>query len=147
MSRLKKSVKFIIITTLSGYVSYQYLLTAQQKQDIYGVYRSFSNSARASNVLFRSIYDYHEQLKEFQYNSEEYHKKRSQIHSRVAHRILEISKENKGIYLKLGQYIGNLQKVVPWEFTEVLKVLQDSAPQIPFEEIKTTFEADMGSSL
>lgn len=29
----------------------------------------------------------------------------------------------------------------------MLKVLQDSAPQIPFEEIKTTFEADMGSSL
>ncbi len=51
----------------------------------------------------------------------------------MANRILEISKENKGIYLKLGQYIGNLDKVVPWEFTEVLKVLQDSAPEIPFE--------------
>jgi aarF domain-containing kinase len=65
----------------------------------------------------------------------------------VANRILEISKENKGIYLKLGQYIGNLEKVVPWEFTEVLKVLQDSAPQIPFEEIKITLESDLNQKL
>ena len=60
---------------------------------------------------------------------------------------MEISKENKGIYLKLGQYIGNLEKVVPWEFTEVLKVLQDSAPQIPFEEIKITLESDLNQKL
>lgn len=33
---------------------------------------------------------------------------------RVANSILELSKSNRGIYLKLGQYLGNLEKVVPW---------------------------------
>jgi aarF domain-containing kinase len=47
-----------------------------------------------------------------------------------------LSKKNRGIYLKLGQYLGNLEKVMPKEFTEVLSILQDSAPILPFEEIK-----------
>ena len=56
-----------------------------------------------------------------------------QIHTRVANRILDLSITNKGIYLKLGQYLGNLDKVIPWEFTEVLKVLQDSVPPIDYD--------------
>jgi len=56
----------------------------------------------------------------------------AKIHYRVARRILKLSEQNKGIYLKLGQYLGNLERVVPREFTEVLHVLQDSAPSLPF---------------
>jgi len=44
----------------------------------------------------------------------------------------------------LGQYLGNLDKVVPWEFTKVLGVLQDSAPPIDYEDIKTVIEEDLG---
>ena len=62
---------------------------------------------------------------------------------RVAKRILQLSKENRGIYLKLGQYLGNLDRVVPWEFTHVLKVLQDTAPPLPYEEMKTLFQTDL----
>lgn len=64
---------------------------------------------------------------------------------RVAESILQLSKSNRGIYLKLGQYLGNLEKVVPWEFTQVLKVLQDSAPPIPYEQLKVAIENDLGA--
>jgi predicted unusual protein kinase regulating ubiquinone biosynthesis (AarF/ABC1/UbiB family) len=37
-----------------------------------------------------------------------------------------------------------LEKVVPWEFTHVLKVLQDSAPPVPFEELNVVIETDLG---
>lgn len=67
-----------------------------------------------------------------------------QIHYRVAHRILQLSEDNKGIYFKLGQYLGNLERVVPKEFTEVLQVLQDSAPSLPFEEIRIVLDEDFG---
>jgi len=56
---------------------------------------------------------------------------------------LELSKINKGIYLKLGQYLGNLDRVMPWEYTEVLKVLQDSGPSISYDEIKVVIEQDL----
>ena len=45
--------------------------------------------------------------------------------------------------MKLGQYLGNLDRVVPWEFTYVLKVLQDTAPPLPYEEMKSIFETDL----
>jgi aarF domain-containing kinase len=65
----------------------------------------------------------------------------------VAKRILKLSEQNKGIYLKLGQYLGNLERVVPREFTEILKVLQDSAPSLPFEEIRIVVDEDLGKSV
>ena len=65
----------------------------------------------------------------------------------MANRILQLSRRNRGIYLKLGQYLGNLEKVVPREFTEVLCVLQDSAPILPFEEIKIVVEEDLKGNI
>jgi predicted unusual protein kinase regulating ubiquinone biosynthesis (AarF/ABC1/UbiB family) len=32
---------------------------------------------------------------------------------------------------------------MPWEYTTVLKVLQDSGPSIPYEEIKVVIEQDL----
>ena len=40
--------------------------------------------------------------------------------------------------------MGNLERVMPKEFTEVLKVLQDSGPYIPFEEIRIVVDSDIG---
>ena len=34
--------------------------------------------------------------------------------------------------------------MVPWEFTHVLKVLQDSAPPVPFDELNVVIENDLG---
>ena len=45
--------------------------------------------------------------------------------------------------MKAGQYLGNLERVMPKEFTEVLKVLQDSGPYIPFEEIRIVVDHDL----
>jgi len=58
-------------------VSYHGLLTPQQRADCKGGFRSFINSSRASLIVFRSIYDYYYELKVIEYNSEEYHQKRS----------------------------------------------------------------------
>lgn len=51
-----------------------------------------------------------------------------------------------GIYLKFGQYLGSLNKVVPKEYTDVLQQLQDQAPSLPFEQIKILFEEDLGKT-
>ena len=69
---------------------------------------------------------------------------KEQIHSRSAKQILWLSEINRGVYLKAGQYLGNLEKVMPHEFTDVLKVLQDSGPYIPFEEARIVVDYDLG---
>ena len=48
--------------SMVGYYGY---LTPQQRADCQGVFRSFTNSTRASSVVFRSIYDYYYELQAF----------------------------------------------------------------------------------
>ena len=59
------------------------------------------------------ILDYKYSLANVEYNSKEYYKDRSVVHGRVSERILHLSLKNRGVYLKAGQYIGNLERVMP----------------------------------
>jgi predicted unusual protein kinase regulating ubiquinone biosynthesis (AarF/ABC1/UbiB family) len=65
----------------------------------------------------------------------------------VAARLLYLSQSSGGIYFKAGQYIGTLERIAPKEYVEVLKVLQDQGPQIPFEQIKIVYENDFKCKL
>jgi ubiquinone biosynthesis protein len=49
-----------------------------------------------------------------------------------------------GVYVKLGQFLSNLNHVLPLEFTSHLQDLQDRLPPHPFEEIKERFEREIG---
>lgn len=140
---LKKLSKVSLSLTALALLSYT-LSPAQSKENLTGLTLALKNSARAAYILYLSKQDYELSLNHIPYNTEEYHLRRSEVHLRVANRILELSKENKGIYLKLGQYLGNLDGVVPWEFPSVLRVLQDSAPFVSYEEMKVVLETDLG---
>lgn len=60
---------------------------------------------------------------------------------------MKLSQGNRGLYLKAGQYIGNLERVLPKEYTDVLKVLQDSGPSLPYDEIKIVVEHDLNTEI
>lgn len=70
--------KWSLEITGTGIVGYNYL-TPQHQADVKGAVNSIINSSRASIILFRSIYDYYNELRGFEYNSEDYHKKRSEV--------------------------------------------------------------------
>lgn len=121
--------------------------TGQALYDLQGNLYSIRNFGNAF-VSFGLIgLDYTYNLRGIEFGSDEYFEKRKEIHTRCANRILSLSVKNKGIYLKFGQYIGNLERIAPKEYTDVLKVLQDSGPQVPFEAIDTVFKADFGKSV
>jgi aarF domain-containing kinase len=82
-------------------------------------------------------------LKGLDATQEEYFKQRSIIHARCAQRILKLSLKNRGIYLKAGQYLGNLERIMPKEYTDILSVLQDSAPPLTYEQIKIVLDTDL----
>lgn len=44
--------------------------------------------------------------------------------------------------MKAGQYFGSLDRMVPKEYTQELKKLQDKVEQVPLSKIKVSFEAD-----
>lgn len=68
--------KWSLEITGAGIVGYN-LLGQQRQSDVKGAATSIVNSSRASIILFQSIYDYYQELKGYEYNSEDYHKKRS----------------------------------------------------------------------
>ncbi|EKS06686.1 ABC1 kinase family protein [Leptospira santarosai] len=52
-----------------------------------------------------------------------------------------------GVYIKLGQYLGNLSHIFPDSFTESLQDLQDRVPPHPFSEIEERFRSEFGKEI
>ena len=136
-----KKMKKQAYLSAGSFIAYN-LQPSQNQYDVNGTANSFVNLYRAAWVAIYSVYDYHVSLKGLDYKTDEYYKVRSICHQRSAERILWLSKTCRGIYFKGGQYIGNLDKIVPQEFAETLQVLQDSGPKEDIHAIKTVIEYD-----
>jgi aarF domain-containing kinase len=70
-------------------------------------------------------FDYKLSLRGLEDTSEEYYEARSQVHDRSAKKLLKTCLRNGGLYIKFGQGLVSMNHVLPKEYTEVLKVLQD----------------------
>ena len=68
-----------------------------------------------------------------------YEERLRMVNLRTAKRMLLVCQSLGGVYLKFGQYIGSLNRLLPAEFTDTLSELQDSNPGVDFEEIKRLF--------
>ncbi|KAL1924982.1 uncharacterized protein VTP21DRAFT_4636 [Calcarisporiella thermophila] len=66
------------------------------------------------------------------------------LHTRAANRILNVCRQNGGLYIKLGQGISTQAAVLPAPFQRILRVLYDSASHVPFSKIVTIFKQDFG---
>lgn len=141
-----KISKYAIGAGLLGTVGMQ-VLPQQIVYDITGTINSIGNFGFAGYTFAVSAVDYWYNLRGLTSDTDEYYTERSKIHKRTADRILRLSVSNKGIYLKFGQYLGNLERVVPKEYSDVLKVLQDSGPQVPFSAVNTVILTDFGKNI
>ena len=52
--------------------------------------------------------------------------------------------KNGGIFIKIGQYLGSLDYLLPEEYVKTMKVLHNDAPQSSLESIKRVVEQDLG---
>lgn len=71
----------------------------------------------------------------------------SQAHLKAAKITLKALETNRGIYIKLGQHISALTYILPPEWTETMKPLQDQCPRSSKDEIEDMFRKDMGVEL
>lgn len=56
-------------------------------------------------------------------------------------------KKNKGIYIKTGQHMGQMDNLVADEYVEVFEPLYNHIPTSPFEEVKKILEFETGKKL
>lgn len=71
--------------------------------------------------------------------------KTAEVHQRSADRMLWLCFQNKGLYIKVGQYLSTLHHAIPHEYLQTLKVLQDHAPTMDYTIVQRIIEEDLGA--
>lgn len=79
-------------------------------------------------------------------SQENYRGMMSRIHQRAADRILVACLKNGGSYIKLGQGLVAMNHILPDEYIETLKALQDKCLMRGEEEVTKLFKEDLGKT-
>lgn len=66
------------------------------------------------------------------------------IHLRNALRLYRLCEANRGIYIKLGQHLGQLDYLLPQEYIEALSPLYAATPITPYHEVCHLFQKETG---
>lgn len=107
-----------------------------------GVERFFRSMMIGAEICI----DYWWNLRNHEETSADYLQSIEKIHCRCAERILHGCLKNGGLYIKLGQGLVNLDHLLPKEYTQTLKVLQDRCLMRRENEIGQLFQEDFGVS-
>lgn len=91
------------------------------------------------------VWDYRQTLNKSYPSSAESNEALRQCHLRSAHRILKALQTNGGLYIKLGQHMSSVI-LLPPEWTNTLKPLQDQNDPTPLYELEAMFRSETGSS-
>ncbi|XP_020274173.1 putative ABC1 protein At2g40090 isoform X2 [Asparagus officinalis] len=90
--------------------------------------------------------DYEYSMWGFQEGTIEWSKAKHQVHSRCARRIQELCFRNGGIYIKLGQYISQLDYIVPQEYIQIMRAsLLKRCPVSSYDQVRQVFIMELGS--
>lgn len=54
---------------------------------------------------------------------------------------------NGGVFIKVGQYLGALEYLLPQEYVECFKVLHSSAPESPLSDVCRVIQEDLGKQV
>lgn len=79
-------------------------------------------------------------------DSEEYNKELKIVHKKAAERLLEGCLQNGGLYIKIGQGISAINQILPAEYTETLKKLEDTCLTRKADEVDRLFLEDFGQT-
>eukprot|EP00842_Homolaphlyctis_polyrhiza_P001452 jgi/Hompol1/2307/HPOL_002892-RA len=103
-------------------------------------------SIRTAATLLTIMIDYKWSLRSSiaSLGSDAYNESKSQAHQRSADRLLALFQAQGGIYIKLGQHIAALVYLLPIEYTQTMRVLQDQCIPTPKDQLAAMFHSEVG---
>ncbi|XP_021771018.1 uncharacterized aarF domain-containing protein kinase 1 isoform X1 [Chenopodium quinoa] len=107
---------------------------------------AFRRSSYTFFTIASTIFDYKYSIYGLAKGSDEYRHTISEVHLRSAKRILKLCEDNKGFYVKAGQFASSLRQL-PKEYTMTLSVLQDKAVPCDFNLIKEVICRNLSSEI
>ncbi|GLJ21461.1 hypothetical protein SUGI_0395900 [Cryptomeria japonica] len=99
------------------------------------------------NALTAAIiaFDYEYSLWGLLEGSVERTKAKHEVHLRCANRLQELCFQNGGIYIKLGQHIGQLEYLIPQEYVEVMRTsMLNKCPTSSYSQVCDVFTKELG---
>ncbi|XP_065210258.1 uncharacterized aarF domain-containing protein kinase 5 [Planococcus citri] len=141
-----KFMKTTVITTVTGCgcATLYYSISNENKRHINVTFGGLRRFIRSAKIGLTISADYWWSLRNLEDTNTEYLKILNEIHQRSAERILNGCLMNGGLYIKLGQGLVNLDHVLPKEYTQTLKVLQDKCLVRKENEVTQLFLEDFG---
>ncbi|EPS73382.1 hypothetical protein M569_01373, partial [Genlisea aurea] len=100
-------------------------------------------SSRAFFTITWCVADYKYSVRNLQADSDQYAAALSEIHLRLAGRILKLCDANRGFYVKAGQFVSSMRQV-PKEYSSTLSYLQDQALPYDFKTISGVVARSLG---
>ncbi|KAG8188058.1 hypothetical protein JTE90_009931 [Oedothorax gibbosus] len=100
---------------------------------------------RAAVTVGKIAVDYKLSLRGVAAKSEEYEQLKSEVHFRSAKKLLDLCCKNGGAFIKVGQHIGALNYLLPFEYVSTLKVLHNKAPKASIEDVLHVVKEDLGN--
>ncbi|XP_070496010.1 uncharacterized aarF domain-containing protein kinase 5 isoform X2 [Chironomus tepperi] len=90
--------------------------------------------------------DYQIDLYGLDEKSDEYKKKIKEVHLKAANRLLDGCLLNGGLYIKIGQGFSAINHILPIEYTDTLKKLEDKCLERKKDEVNRLFIEDFGKT-
>lgn len=98
---------------------------------------------RAAAAVGSIAVDYRLSVYKLKDNTDETLAKWSACHRRSAEKLLKLCCDNGGVFIKVGQHIAALDYLVPFEYSDVLKVLHNRAPVSTLAEVTKVIEKEL----
>jgi hypothetical protein len=146
---------FFTTASLTGGVAIQELTTADTE---WTPVRAIVRSTRTVIACSLAMMDYYQLPDRPQdYGTKNTEKQEDEIvrweamlrstHRKSAARMLSAFQKNGGVYVKLGQHIASLSHLVPFEYVDAMRVLQDKCLPSSMESIAKLYYTETGKQI
>ncbi|XP_020539804.1 putative ABC1 protein At2g40090 [Jatropha curcas] len=103
--------------------------------------------ARDTITAASIAFDYEYSLWGLPEGSAEKLKVKHEVHLRSARKLQELCFKNGGIYIKLGQHIGQLEYLVPLEYVQTMREsMLNKCPESSYEQVCEVFKKELGET-
>ncbi|KAI5083093.1 hypothetical protein GOP47_0002836 [Adiantum capillus-veneris] len=120
-------------------------LGTEPRRSLYLLYSMSLRLGRDFVTAALIVADYNYSLYGLPEKSLERAQSKHEVHIRSANRLKELCFKNGGIYIKLGQHMGQLEYLLPSEYVQTMKdCMLDKCPVSTFEQVCELFKAELG---
>ncbi|CAF3465003.1 unnamed protein product [Rotaria sp. Silwood1] len=127
-----------------GSLYYFYYLTPKERRQIRVLFEGLQRGFRSFRIGFVIAFDYKYCFWTVSDTSPEYEIKLKECHKRAAARIAQGCIENGGLYIKMGQGMVSADHILPKEYTDGLRLLQDRALRRQRNEVSQLIDEEFG---